>query len=82
MRIVKKLLQENKKAWHSKLIHALWADRISLKKSIGTSSFQLVYGSDVIFPSSLSLSVRTLLQEEGAETDPAQRRAYQLIELQ
>ena len=71
MRIVKKLLQENKKAWHSKLIHALRDDRISMKKSIGTLSFQLVYGFDIIFPSSLSLPVRRLLQEEEAEIDPA-----------
>ena len=82
MRIIKNLLQENKKAWHSKLIHALWADRISAKKSIGTSPFQLVYGAEVIFPSLVSLPVRRLLQEEEAEVDPTQRIAYQLIELQ
>lgn len=39
MRIIKKLLQEKKKAWHSKLIHALWADQISMKKSSSTSPF-------------------------------------------
>ena len=39
MRIIKKLLQENKKAWHTKLIHAFRADKISTKKSIGTSLF-------------------------------------------
>jgi transposase InsO family protein len=30
-RITKKLLQENKKAWHKKIIHALWDYRISPK---------------------------------------------------
>ena len=82
MRIVKKLLQENEKDWHTKLIHALWADKTSIKKSIATSPFQLVYGSEVIFPSSLSLPVMKLLQEEETETHPTQRRMYQLIELQ
>jgi len=82
MRIIKKPLQENKKAWHSKLIHGLWANRIRVEKSIGTSPFQLVYGAEVIFPSSLSLPVRRVLQEEEAETDPMQRREYQLIKLQ
>ena len=70
MRINKKLLQDNKKAWHTKLTHALWADKISLKKSIGTSPFQLVYGSKVIFPNSPSFPVMKLLQEEGNETHP------------
>ena len=81
-RIIKKLLQENKKDWHTKLIHAFWDDRISIKKSIGTSPFQLVYGLEVIFPNSLSLLVMRLLQEEDAETHPIQRRMYQLVELQ
>ena len=49
IRIIKKLLEDNKRAWHSKMKFALWVDRVSTKKSIGTSPFQLVYGIDVIF---------------------------------
>ena len=61
VRIIKKLLQDNKKAWHSKLMFVLWEDRISTKKSIGTSTFQLVYGTDVIFPVSLGAPVMKFL---------------------
>ena len=39
IRIIKKLLEENKKAWNAKLKFALWAERVSRKKSIGTSTF-------------------------------------------
>ena len=49
VRTIKKLLQDNKKTWHSKLVYALWENRVSTKKSIGTSPFQLVYGIDAIF---------------------------------
>ena len=70
MRIIKKLLQENKKYWHTKLIHTLWADMISVKKSIDTSPFQLVYGLEVIFPNSLSFPLMRLLKEEDVETHP------------
>ena len=52
VRIIKKLLEDNKKAWNAKLKFALWEDRVSTKKSIGTSPFQLVYGIDAIFPAS------------------------------
>jgi transposase InsO family protein len=45
IRIIKKLLVENKKSWDSKLKFSLWDDRISNKKSIGTSPFQMVYGT-------------------------------------
>ena len=39
IRIIKKLLEDNKKAWNAKLKFALWEDRVSTKKSIGTSPF-------------------------------------------
>jgi hypothetical protein len=42
--IIKKLLEENKKAWDSKMKFALWDDRITTKRSLGVSHFQLVYG--------------------------------------
>jgi transposase InsO family protein len=50
VRIIKKLLQENKKAWCKKLIHALCSDGIYPKRSIATSPFHIVYGTKSIFP--------------------------------
>eukprot|EP00253_Pinus_taeda_P028011 PITA_28011 len=80
--IIKKLLEINKKGWHKKLVNALWADRVSQKKSIGMSPFELVYGTDTVFPTSLVVSVVKLLQEAGSEEDPMQRRINQMIHLQ
>ena len=65
--IIKKLLEDNKKSWHTKLVHALWTDRLTLKKSIGMSPFQLVYGTDAIFPNSLGVPVMNLIQEFQTE---------------
>eukprot|EP00253_Pinus_taeda_P036313 PITA_36313 len=70
--IIKKMLQDNKKSWHKKLVHALWADRVSTKKSIGMSSFQLVYGIDALFPSSVGIPVMKLLQEAEVESNDMQ----------
>ena len=50
IKIIRKLLEENKKNWDSKLKFSLWVDRVTIKNSIGTSSFKLVYGTDAIFP--------------------------------
>jgi len=58
--IIKKLLEENKKNWHKKLTNALWADRFTTKKSIGTSPYELVYGMEVVFPTSLGVPVMRL----------------------
>lgn len=81
VRIIKKLLSENKKNWDSKLVYALWADRVNSKKSIGTSPFQLVYGIEVVIPVQLALLVMKFFQEEVEESNPTQRRMLQMIEL-
>jgi hypothetical protein len=39
VKIIKKLLEDNKRAWDSKLKYALWADHVSTKRAIGTSLF-------------------------------------------
>jgi len=80
--IIKKLLETNKKSWHKKLVNALWADRVSQKKSIGMSPFELVYGVDTVFPTSLVVLVAKLLQEVGSKDDHLQQRINQMIHLQ
>ena len=59
--IIKKLLEENKNSWHNKLVHALWADKLTTKKSIGMSPYHLVYGTEVMFPTSLGVPVIKLV---------------------
>lgn len=50
IRIIKKLLEDNKKKWDSKLKYALWTDRVTIKRSTGNSPFKLVYGTEAMFP--------------------------------
>jgi len=76
------MLQENKKSWHNKLVHALWDDRLTTKRTIGTSPYQLVNGIDVVFPTSLGIPVMKLLQEVHTEPNDIQRRINQMIQLQ
>ena len=46
------------------------------------SPFELVYGVDTIFPTSLAAPVIRLLQEADSEEDPMQRRLNQMVHLQ
>ena len=79
--IIKKLLEINKKSWHKNLVNALWVDRVSQKKSIGMSPFELFYGVDTVFPTSLAVPVVKILQEAGSEESHMQRRINQMIHL-
>jgi len=56
---MKKLPLENKNSGHKKLINALWADKDTIKKSIGMSTFQIMYGIDVFSQLLWNSSVKT-----------------------
>ncbi len=61
---------------------SLWADKVTSKKSVGTSPFKLVYGTEAIFPVQLVLPVTSFLQEVDSKPDDHTRRIFQLVELQ
>ena len=79
---IRKLLKHNKRSWDSMLKYALWADRITIKQAIGTSPFQLVNGTDAVFPVQLGIPVMKFLQNFQEEPNDMQRRIYEMIELQ
>ena len=76
---IKKLLKQNKQSWDSRLKYALWEDRITIKKGIRTSPFQLVYGTHVVFPVQLGILVMKFLQDSQEKPGYIQRRIYALI---
>ena len=75
------MLEANKRNCHKKLINALWEYHVRNKKSIGIFPFQVVYGVDTIFPSSLAVPVMKLLQEAGSEENDIHHRINQIIHL-
>jgi transposase InsO family protein len=80
--IIKILLEDKKKAWDLVLKFALWADRVTTKRSLGVSPFQLVYRVEAIFPSQLSLHVAKFFQDYQGESNDTIRRIQQLVEVQ
>ena len=63
-------------------MNALWENRLTNKKSIGTYPYQLVYGMDVFFPSSLGVPIMKMIQELQVEPNYIERRINQTIHLQ
>ena len=49
---------------------------------IGMSPFQLVYGTEVVFPASLGVPVMRYFQDQQEKTNHMQRRINQIIELE
>ena len=50
MKIIKRILNDNKKAWDSKLPLAVWADRVNVNKAIGVAPFDIIYGIHARLP--------------------------------
>jgi hypothetical protein len=82
IKIIKRLLEDKKKAWNLKLKFSLWADRVTTKRSLGISPFQLVYGVEAIFPSYLALPVAKFFQDYQGDPNDMIRRIQQLLEVQ
>ena len=59
--IIKRIVGDNKRSWDNQLKYALWDDHITKKCATEKSTFDLVYGLDVVFPINLRLSVYKLL---------------------
>jgi hypothetical protein len=75
------LLEDNKKARDSKMKFALWAYRVTTKRSLDVSPFHLVSGVEAIFPTHLSFPVEKFLQEYQGKHDDMVRRIQQLVEV-
>ena len=65
----------------SKLKYALWADRVTIKKSTRNSPFKLVYGTEAVFPIQLILPVAKFLQTENNEEEDMAKRITHLAEI-
>ena len=80
--ILKKIVNENRTDWDTKLHSALWAYRTSYKTSIQSTPFRLAFGLEAVMPvefqvPSLRIQVRDRLSEDKSE----QIRLQQLLEL-
>ena len=76
-------IEDNQGCWHRKLRIALWADRITPKRSIGNSPFLLVYGREVRLSISLEFPTMELAHQlELVEDDAMIVRMAELMELE
>ena len=56
------IAHENQRNWHNKLSYALWEDRVTPKRTLGTSPYFLVYGKEAILPTNVFLPYTKLAQ--------------------
>ena len=60
-------MSDNQKTWHKKIHEALWVDRVTPRREIGISPFELVYGAKDNLPLPLELAtnkLRTVIDDD------------------
>ncbi|XP_059068317.1 uncharacterized protein LOC131858866 [Cryptomeria japonica] len=83
IKIIKRKIEDNQRAWHTKLKSTLWANRITPKRSTGNSPNMLVYGKEARFPISLELPAFDLVNQlEMMGEEPMAIMLQQQVELE
>lgn len=83
--VLTKIVGNSRNDWELKLNSALWAYRVAFKTAIGTTSFNLVFGLDVILPIQFlipTLRVAKELEWTGHELSHRLTELEQLDEFQ
>lgn len=57
VRIMKKMVENNKRCWDTKRKYDLWADRITTNQDTRNTFFEFVYGTRVSFPINIQIHV-------------------------
>jgi hypothetical protein len=82
IRIIRKTVRENKRAWDNSLKYALWADRVTKKQSTRKAPFELVYGIGVVLPINLMIPVHKLIREFTTDEEALHGRFDDLFQLE
>ena len=83
VRILRRMVQDNKKEWDTKLDSALWAFRTAYKVSTRMTPFRMVYGGlEAIVPMEFVVpSLRIAIQHKLSDEDSSIYRQEQLLRL-
>ena len=82
VRIMKRLIKDKPRQWHTLLTYTLSTDQTTTKVSTSCTPFHLVYGQEDLFPTDLELSsLRLMLQIEELNSSDVSQRINALLAL-
>lgn len=79
VKFLKKKINENQKNWDSKLTFSLLEVRVTTRRSTGKSPYELVYGTQALFPTQMARRMISFIQEEQEEPNALVRRLNKVI---
>jgi ribonuclease HI len=78
-KLLKKVVSQNKRNWHEKLLESLWAYRTTTRTATGMTPYSLVYGGEAVLPLEVQIaSLRVAIHENLTEDEAAEIRFEEL----
>jgi hypothetical protein len=78
-KLLKKVVSQNKKPWHEKLLNAVWAYRTTTRTSTRMTPYSLVHGGEAVLPLEVQISsLRVAIHEKLTDDEAAKLRLNQL----
>jgi hypothetical protein len=69
VKLIKKKIEDNPRRWHEVLSEALWAHRIYRHSATKVTTYELVYGQEVILPVEVNLGVYGLAKQNTLDVE-------------
>jgi transposase InsO family protein len=83
VRIIKRIIEDKPRQWHTLLTYALWAHRTTTKERTCCTPFQLAYSQEAILPAEMELSsLRLMLHIEELNYSNVPQRINALLALE
>ena len=79
--MIRGLLKENPRDWHTQLKYALWIYQVRVKNALETSSYFLVYGQELVFPLNLKIPILKFMSRYAEDADRVQIKLMNLLEM-
>jgi hypothetical protein len=78
-KLLKKVVSQNKKQWHEKLLNAVWAHRTTTRTSTGMTPYSMVYGGKAVLPLEVKIaSLRVAIHEKLIDDETVKLRSNKL----
>ena len=82
-KFLKKVVSQNKRHWHMKLLESLWAYRTTTRTATRMTPYSLVYGGEAVLPLEVQIaSLRVAIHEKLTEDQTAKLRLRELDRLE
>ncbi|XP_051152016.1 uncharacterized protein LOC127265996 [Andrographis paniculata] len=78
--IIRKMVEENPRKWHTLLSQALWAHRNSRNTSTGFSPYQLTFGQDAVLPAEFVVPSPRVTNTTACIDEAYAQRMWQQLE--